>query len=101
MKADCETAILLLMYQKGLVGNSYKSTEKVRRAIRWVKIASHYREKRRFEAVARRLVKRGLLSDAGKSANVLSLSMEGCIHVQVHLEANPSALDDLDAAMRV
>ena len=92
-------AILLRMYQKGLVGNKYRGIHMVRRSIGWSKIASHYREKK-FEAIARRLIKKGLLDDAGKSARVLSLSMMGQVHVKAYLEANPGAQEILDSVMK-
>ena len=92
-------AILLRMYQKGLVGNKYRGIQIVRRSIGWDKMALHYREKRRFEAIARSLVKKRMLCDAGKSAKVLSLSMVGNVHVKKYLEENPGALEELDAAM--
>lgn len=95
MEVDCETAILLRMYQKGLVGNRYRSIQIVRRSIGWDRIASHYRERRRFEAIARKLVKKRLLDDAGKSARVLSLSMMGHVRVRVCLEENPGSLEEL------
>lgn len=99
MKADCEMAILLRMYQRGLVGSRYRSTQIVRRRIGPDKMAPHYRERRRFEAIARSLAKKMMLSDAGKSAKVLSLSMVGNVHVKEYLEENPGALEELDAAV--
>lgn len=100
MKPDYEMAILLRMYQKGLVGSKYRSMQDVRRSIGWVKIASHYREKKKFDAIARKLIKSGMLADAGKSAKVLSLSMVGLVHVKEYLKANPDALDALNAIMQ-
>lgn len=96
MKPDCEMAILLRMYQKGLVGNKYRSMQDVRRSIGWVKIASHYRERKKFDAIARKLIKSGMLADAGKSAKVLSLSIAGLLRVREYLKANPDALDTLN-----
>ena len=97
---DCETAILLRMHQKGLVGGKYRSIQNVRRSIGWGKIASHYHEKRKFDAIARRLLKKKMLDDAGKSASVLSLSAVGQELVKMYLEKNPGAGEELDAAMR-
>ena len=99
MKADCEMAILLRMYQRGLVGSRYRSTQTVRRGIGRGKMALHCREKRKFKAIARSLVKKRMLCDAGKSAKVLSLSMVGNVHVKKYLEENPGALEELDAAV--
>lgn len=99
MKSDCEMAILLRMYQMGLVGNKYRSMQNVRSSIGWVKIASHYRERRKFDAIARKLIKSGMLADAGKSAKVLSLSMVGLVRVKEYLKANPDAWDTLNASM--
>lgn len=99
MKVDWEMAILLRMYQKGLVKNKYRSMQNVRRSIGWGKMASHCRKRKKFDAIARKLIKSGMLADAGKSAKVLSLSMIGLVRVKEYLKANPDAWDTLNASM--
>ena len=69
-----EIAILLQMYDERIIGPSgYTSLQTVRSKINWKKITSFYRVKESFETVARRLVKKRLLSDDGKSMQVLFL----------------------------
>ena len=93
---DIETAVLVRMDQKGLIGNRYRSRQIVERSISWNGLASHYRTRIKFHALARKLVKKGLLTDHGKSMGVLSLTMRGAAHVAVYLKGNPGALDSLD-----
>ena len=45
--------------------------------------------------MARRLVKKGLLDDHGKSMHVLSITMAGIMSVRAHLKDNPDASDSL------
>ena len=77
--------ILVRMHQNGLVAGRYRSTQDVRRSIGWQKMALRRREKSRFEALARKLVKRGFLTDHGKSMKVLSLTPQGNMLVMMHL----------------
>ena len=93
--ADIETAVLVRMYQKGLIDNGYRSRQVVERSIGWTRLASHYRTKKKFSALARRLVKKDLLDDHGKSMQVLSLTMKGSMSVRAYLKDNPDAPDSL------
>ena len=93
--ADIETAVLVRMYQKGLIDNGYRSLQAVERSIGWRGLASHYRTKKKFSALARGLVKKGMLGDHGKSMQVLSLTMAGCVSVRAYLKDNPDAADSL------
>lgn len=90
-----EIAILLQMYNEGLISHNYKALQQVRSKIQWRKIASKYRVKEPFDKIARRLVKRRLLSNDGKSMAVLSLGKLGVDFVRVYLKKNPNAMDDL------
>lgn len=83
------------MYQKGLIANGYKSLQAVERGIGWCRLASHYRTKKKFSALARRLVTKGLLDDHGKSMQVLSLADMGIMSVRAYLKDNPDAPDSL------
>lgn len=93
--ADIETAVLVRMHQKGLIANRYKSLQAVERGIGWRRLASHYRTGIKFPALARRLVKKGLLGDHGKSMQVLSLANMGIMSVRAYLKDNPGAPDSL------
>ena len=92
---DVETAVLVRMYQMGQVGNGYRSRQMVERSVGWDRLASHYRARRKFTALAKRLVRKGLLDDHGKSMQVLSLTMRGAAHVRMYLKDNPGAPDSL------
>lgn len=93
--ADIETAVLVRMHKKGLIDNGYRSRQVVERSIGWTRLASHYRTKKKFSALARKLVKKGLLDDHGKSMQVLSLTMKGSMSVRAYLKDNPDAPDSL------
>ena len=91
---DIGTAVVLVrMHKKGLIANGYKSRQAVERSIGWRRLALHYRTKKKFSALTRRLVKKGLLDDHGKSMQVLSISMAGIMGVRAHLKDNPDAPD--------
>ena len=96
---DVETAILLRMYQCGLVAGRYRSIQDVRRSIGWIKMASHYHVKKKFGALARSLVKKGMLTDDGKSMKVLSLTMRGTLHVKKYMAVNPRAVEWLNRVL--
>ena len=96
---DVETAVLLRMCQNGLVVGRYGSREDVRKNIAWVRMASCCRVKAKFGAPARRLVKKGLLTDDGKSMRVLSLAMAEVLRVKRCPAANPGAPDGLDSIL--
>ena len=96
-----EIAILLQMYDERIIGPSgYTSLQTVRSKINWKKIASFYRVKESFDTVARRLVKKRLLSDDGKSLQVLFLDKLGVDFVVGYLDENPNAMKDLEEILR-
>ncbi|MGI0070328.1 MAG: hypothetical protein ACREAN_08760, partial [Nitrosopumilaceae archaeon] len=66
----------------------------VRSVIKWQKIASAYHIKKSFDKIARGLVKKKLLSDDGKSMQVLYLDKLGADYVIGHLDENPNAMVD-------
>lgn len=74
---DIELDVLTRMHQNGLVAGRYRSIQDVRRSIGWQRIASRHHEKTKFDSLARKLVKKGLLTDHGKSMRVLSLTPAG------------------------
>lgn len=92
-----EIAILLQMYDGRIIGPSgYTSLQTVRSKINWKKITSFYRVNESFETVARRLVKKRLLSDDGKSMQVLFLDKLGVDFVVGYLDENPNSFTDLE-----
>lgn len=94
--ADIETAVLVCMHREGLIANGYRGRQIVERSIGWRRLASHYHTRIKFLALARRLVRKGMLDDHGKSMQVLSLTMRGAMHAQAYLRDNPDAADSLD-----
>ena len=88
------------MYDRGIISKpNYKPIEKVRSIIKWQQIASAYHIKKKFERIARVLVNKKLLSDDGKSMQVLYLDKLGVDYVQAHLDENPNAMTDLEARL--
>ena len=85
---EIEMDLLVRMHQKGLVAGRYRSTQDVRRSIGWQDMASRRRERAKFDAIARKLVKKGVLTDHGKSMRVLSLTPQGDLLVKKHLEGS-------------
>jgi len=97
---DYEIAILLKMFDEGIIGKSgYISLQKVRSKIIWTKIASVYKTKKSFDSIARKLVKKKLLSDDGKSMAVLYLDKLGVDFVVGYLDENKNAFRDLESRL--
>ena len=96
-----EIAILLQMYNESIIGKAgYTNIQRVRGKIKWQKIASAYGIKHSFESIARRLVKRKLLSDDGKSLLVLYLDKLGVDFVVGYMHENPNTLNDLENMLK-
>ena len=92
-----EIAILLQMYNERIIGPSgYTSIQTVRSKINWKRISSHYRVKGSFESIARKLVKKKLLFDDGKSMAVLLLAKLGVSFVVGYNKVNPNAFKELE-----
>lgn len=92
-----EVAVLLQMYNERIIGKrGYTGLQKVRSKIKWQQIASAYGIKESFDSVARRLVKRKLLSDDGKSLAVLYLDKLGVDYVTAYVQQYPNAMKDLE-----
>lgn len=95
---DYEITILLKMYDERIIGKSgYTSIQKVRSKIHWQKITASYKIKKSFDEVTRKLVKRKLLSDDGKSMAVLYLDKFGVDFAIAYLDQNRNALSDLES----
>lgn len=96
-----EIAVLLKMYDEQIIGKAgYKPTQRVRSKIRWQEIAGAYKVKDSFESIARKLVKKKLLSDEGKSMEVLYLDKLGLDFIVEYLHRNPDAMKDLGEKLR-
>ena len=97
---DYEIAILLKMYDKQIIGmRGYMSLERVRSKIQWQNITRAYKIKKSFDSVTRKLVKKRLLSDDGKSMAVLCLDKFGVDYVVGYLDEHPNAMNELDEKM--
>jgi hypothetical protein len=96
-----EISILLKMYDERIIGKAgYTSIQRVRSKIKWQQIAALFSTKESFDSVARRLVKRRLLSDDGKSLAVLYLDKLGVDFVIGYMQKNPNAIIDLETRLR-
>ena len=96
-----EIAILLQMYDERIIGpGGYTSLQTVRSKINWRRIASFYRVKESFDSIARRLLKKRLVSDDGKSLQVLFLDKLGVDFVFGYLDENPNVMKDLEEILR-
>ena len=62
--------------------------------------AAAYKVKGSFESIARKLVKKKLLSDDGKSMEVLYLDKLGVDFIVEYLNRNPGAMRDLEEKLR-
>ena len=92
-----EIALLLQMYNERIIGKAgYTSIQNVRSRIKWTRIASAYRLKSSFDSIARHLVKRKLLSDDGKSLQVLYLDKLGVDYIISYVEKYPNAQRELE-----
>ncbi len=91
-----EIVILLQMYDERIIGpGGYISTQAVRSKINWKRISPHYRIRDSFYSTARKLVKKRLLSDDGKSMAVLFLDKLGVSFVVGYAKENPNAIKEL------
>ncbi len=85
------------MYDERIIGpRGYTSIKTVRSKIDWRRISSYYGVKGSFDSIARRLVKRRLPSDDGKSMAVLFLAKLGVSFVVGYVKENPNAPRDLE-----
>ena len=95
-----EIALMLMMYDKGIMGESgYTAIEKVARRARWTDIQKAYGISDSIETVTRRLVNAKLLSDRGKSMDVVSLDKLGAQFCKAYLKQNRDAMADLEAKL--
>lgn len=85
------------MYNERIIGPSgYTSIQTVRSKINWKRISSYYGVKDSFESIARKLVKKKLLFDDGKSMAVLLLAKLGVSFVVGYNKVNPNAFKELE-----
>ena len=72
-----EREILVRMMEAGYIAQAYASIEKVASAIHWDELVDKYGIRKGFKSVLRSLKTKGLVTDHGKSLNVVSLTKEG------------------------
>lgn len=84
-----EEEVLFAMYDKVIIGGAYRPTPVIRDKVRWTQIAARHKVKKSFDKVMRRLGKKGLVSDHGKSGAVYSLTQLGVSYVVGKLAAGP------------
>jgi len=83
MIKDYEIAILVRMYDKRIMRHrGYRSLHRVERVIKWEEIAKKYKVRKSFKSVIRKLSKRKLVDDQGKSCRVCSLDVFGIRFVE-------------------
>ena len=76
-----EEEVLLGLYDNGLIGNSYKSIQKVCSIIKWFKIAQKYKVKKSCKNLLRHLKSKGYVDFHGKAGNIASLTKLGVDYV--------------------
>ena len=81
MLKDFEEEILLQLYDNGLIGMKYCSTQKAADIIKWQEIAKKYKVKKGFSSVLRKLASKGYVDFHGKSEDVISLSRIGVNYI--------------------
>lgn len=81
MLKDYEEEVLIRMFDKGVIGMDYTSTERIASKIKWVELAGKYRVKKSFQSVIRELVNKLVVTDHGKSGRVVSLTKLGVDYV--------------------
>jgi hypothetical protein len=77
-----EEEVLEAMYDNRIIGNGYKSTQKVCSLIKWHTIAKKYGVKKSCSKVLSRLASKGYIDFHGKSGNVASLAKLGVAYVR-------------------
>lgn len=77
-----EDEVLKRMYDKEIIGTKYFAVEKVARIVKWEEIVKDYRVKKSFSKVVQHLRNKGLVTDHGKSGDVVSLTQLGVLYVE-------------------
>jgi hypothetical protein len=89
-----------MMFNRGIIGKpNYIGIEKVASKVKWQQIQSAFGTKDSLDKVARKLVKRMLLSDDGKSMAVLYVDKYGAMFIEQYLKIHPTAVTDLEAKL--
>ena len=78
---DYEEEVLSAMYDQKLIGQEYKSIERVCSSINWTLIARKYNVRKTCQKVLRHLAAKGYVDLHGKAANVASLTKLGVVYV--------------------
>ncbi len=74
---EYEREVIVRLMEEGYVGRKYAPIERVASVINWNELANRYGVGRGFKSVLRSLKAKGLVTDHGKSLQVVSLTKEG------------------------
>lgn len=77
-----ENFVIVRMYEKRLYRGAYQNINIVERKIGWKDISKFCGSRKKFKKIARRLVNLELLTDSGKSLEVLSLDIDGIAYAK-------------------
>ena len=74
-----ELEILVRMYDEGIILTDYLPIERVASKIRWTQLSAAFKVKKGFKGILKHLKSRGLVTDQGKSLEVVSLTKYGVV----------------------
>ena len=74
-----ELEILVRMYDEGIILTDYLPVETTASKIRWTQLSASFKVKKGFKGVLKHLKSRGLVTDQGKSLEVVSLTKYGVV----------------------
>jgi hypothetical protein len=86
--------ILVRMYDEGIILTDYLPIERAASKIRWTQLSASFQVKKGFKGVLKRLKSRGLVTDQGKSLEVVSLTKYGVILAREELARRSRASSD-------
>lgn len=86
-----ELEILVRMYDEGIILTDYLPVEKAASKIGWTQLSASFHVKKGFKGVLKHLKSRGLVTDQGKSLEVVSLTKYGVVLAREELaKRNPA-----------
>lgn len=86
-----ELEILVRMYDEGIIQTDYLPIQRAASKIRWTQLAASFQVKKGFKGVLKHLKSRGLVTDQGKSLEVVSLTKYGVILAREELSKRSPA----------
>ncbi len=81
-----EEALLIAMFDSGIIRMDYKPIQTVRSKTHWQEIAERYDVRKSFDRVVRHLANKGYIDLHGKGGDVASLSAIGVTYVWQRLK---------------